>query len=45
MVKEELCDKMLEVRTISDRVMTLFVVFEENVLRLIWGMLRKVDEV
>ena len=36
MVKEELCEKVLEVRRICDRVMTL-VVFEEDVLRLICG--------
>ena len=35
-VKEELCEKMVEVRRVSDRVMTL-VVFEEDVLRLICG--------
>ena len=35
-VKEDLCDKVVEVRRISDRVMTL-VVFEEDVLRLICG--------
>ena len=34
MVKEELCEKMVEVRRVSDRVMTV-VVFEEDVLRLI----------
>ena len=34
MVKEELCEKVVEVRRVSDRVMTL-VVFEEDVLRLI----------
>ena len=32
-VKEELCDKVVEVRRVSDRVMTLVVVFEEDVLR------------
>ena len=36
MVKEELCDKVVEVRRVSDRVMTL-VVFEEDVLRLTMG--------
>ena len=35
MVKEELCKKVVEVRRVSDRVMTL--VFEEDVLRLICG--------
>ena len=34
MVKEELCEKVVEVRRVSDRVMTV-VVFEEDVLRLI----------
>ena len=33
MVKEELCEKLLEVRMVSDRVMTVVVVFEEDVLR------------
>ena len=33
-VKEELCEKVVEVRSVSDRVMIL-VVFEEDVLRLI----------
>ena len=37
MVKEELCDKVVEVRIVSDRVMTVVVVFEEDVLRLIYG--------
>ena len=36
MVKEELCEKVLEVRRVSDRVMTV-VVFEEDVVRLICG--------
>ena len=36
MVKEDLCDKVVEVRSVSDRVMTL-VIFEEDVLRLICG--------
>ena len=36
MVKEELCEKVVEVRRVSDRVMTV-VVFEEDVLRLICG--------
>ena len=35
-VKEEQCEKVVEVRRVSDRVMTL-VVFEEDVLRLICG--------
>ena len=35
MVKEELCEKVVEVRRVCDRVMT--VVFEEDVLRLICG--------
>ena len=34
-VKEELCEKMVEIRMVGDRVMTLVVVFEEGVLRLI----------
>ena len=36
MVKEELCEKVVEVRRVSGRVMTV-VVFEEDVLRLICG--------
>ena len=36
MVKEELCEKVVEVRMANDRVVTL-VVFEEDVLRLICG--------
>ena len=35
MMMEELCEKVLEVRRVSDRVMTL--VFEEDVLMLICG--------
>ena len=35
MVKEELCEKVVKVRIISDGVMTF--VFEEDVLRLICG--------
>ena len=36
MVKEVLCDKLVEVRRVSDTVMTV-VIFEEDVLRLICG--------
>ena len=36
MVKEELCEEVLEVRMVSDRVMTV-VVFDEDMLRLICG--------
>ena len=36
-VKEELCEKVVEVRRVSYRVVTLVVVFEEYVLRLICG--------
>ena len=36
-VKEELCEKAVEARMVSDRVMTLVVVFKEDVLRLICG--------
>ena len=36
-VKEELCEKVVEVGRVSDRVMTVVVVFEEDVLRLICG--------
>ena len=33
MVKEELCEEVVEVRMASDRVMTLAVIFEEDVLK------------
>ena len=36
MVKEELCEKVVEVRRVSDRVTTV-VVFEKHVMRLIHG--------
>ena len=37
MVKEELCEKVVEVRRARDRVMTLVVVYEEDMLKLICG--------
>ena len=37
MVKKELCEQVVEVRRLSDRVMTVVVVFEQDVLRLICG--------
>ena len=37
MVKEELCVKVVEVRRVSDRVMILLVVYEQDVLRLVCG--------
>ena len=37
MEKVELCEKVVEARRLSDGVMTVVVVFEEDVLRLIWG--------
>ena len=37
MVMEELCENVVEVRRVSDRVMTLAAVFEEDVLRFICG--------
>ena len=37
MVKDKLCENMVEVRRVSDRVMTVVVLFEEDVLRLICG--------
>ena len=37
MVKEKLCEKVVEVRRVSDRVMTAVIVSEEDVLRLICG--------
>ena len=36
-MKEELCEKVVEVRRVSGRVMTVVVVFEEDVLRFICG--------
>ena len=36
MVKEVLCDKVVEIKIVSDRVITI-VVFDEDVLRLICG--------
>ena len=41
MVKEELCERLVEVRRVSDRVMSVAVVFEEDVLRLICGCARQ----
>ena len=35
-MKEELCEEVVEVRRVSDRVMTV-VVFEDVVLKLIYG--------
>ena len=32
-----MCEEEVEVRRVSDRVMTLVVIFEEDVLRLIYG--------
>ena len=37
LVKEELCEKVVEVNRVSGRVMSVVVVFEEDVLRLICG--------
>ena len=36
-MKEELCEKVVRVRLVSDRVMAVVVVFEVSVLRLICG--------
>ena len=36
-VKNELCDKMVDIRRVSDRVMTVVVVLEMDVLRLMYG--------
>ena len=33
----ELCEEVVEVRRVSDRVMIVVLVFEEDVLRLIYG--------
>ena len=35
MVKEELCEKVVKVRMVSDRAMAVLVVFEDDVLRLV----------
>ena len=37
LVKDELCEMVVEVRKVSDRVMTFVVIFEDYVLRLICG--------
>ena len=37
MVKEELCEKVVEVSRVSDRVITVVVVLEKDVLVLICG--------
>ena len=42
MVKE-MCIKVVEVRRVSNRVMTVAIVFEEEVLMLICGYARKVE--
>ena len=43
-VKEELCEKVVEVTMVSDRVMAFVLVFEEDVLRLTCGYISKVEE-
>ena len=43
MVREAMCEEVVRVIRVSDRVMTV-VVFEEDVLRLIVGMLSKVGD-
>ena len=43
-VKEELCEKVVEVRMVSDRVMAV-VIFEEDMLRLNCGYAHKMEEV
>ena len=35
--EQVMCEKMVEVRRVTDRVMTVVVVYEEDVLRLICG--------
>ena len=37
MVKEELCEKVVEVRRVCDRVMAVVLVFEEDVLKFNYG--------
>ena len=37
MVKDELCEQVVDVSRVSDRVMAVVLVFEEDVLRLICG--------
>ena len=43
-VKEELCKKVVEERWLTDRVIILVVVFEEDVFMLFVGMLHNVEE-
>ena len=38
MVKEEMCEEVLEVRSVSERVTTVVVYLEEDVLMLIYGL-------
>ena len=45
MVKDERCETVLEVRKVIDRVMTVVVVFEVDVLKLICVYAHKVKEV
>ena len=45
MVKEKVREKVVDVRMVSDRVMTLVVVFEEDVLSLICGYAPQREEV
>ena len=44
LVKEELSEKIVEVRRKSDRVMTVVMAFEEEVVRIYVCMVRKVAE-
>ena len=44
MVKEELCEKVVDTRSVRDRVKTIVAVFEEDVLWLICGYAFKVDD-
>ena len=44
-MKEELCEKVVEVRRVTDRVMTVVVVFEGDVLRLICGYASQIGRI
>ena len=35
--KKELCDKVVKVRRVDDRVMSLAIVSEEEVVRVVWA--------
>ena len=43
LVKEELYDKVVKVRRVNDRVMSIDIVFEEEVVRVACALLHKVE--